>query len=179
MCSLGTLMCQGELLCLLWGWYSPVTYLVSRRKMLKAGTKKFKVNHMYWRTCQNTWLGSKGPWKKNMIQANPSDTNWKTKSTCQLPYLDDVLYRLSWWRENWGIPQRSEWGQRSLQVEAEAGLKHLRRRISRCLRTYQVYRAARFWVFMGVPLLRCWERCDWFRPVTSTTSLWGMLCCCM
>lgn len=55
---------------------------------------------------------------------------------------------------------------------------YLRWATSRCLRTYQVYRAARFCVFMGVPLLRCWERCDWLRPVVSTTSRCGMLCCC-
>ena len=101
------------------------------------------------------------------------------KPTWQLPYICQVPRSPCWWEGNWGTPQGSEWGQRSVLVEAEAGWKHLRLRISRCFRTYQVYRAARFWVFMGVPLLRCWERCDWFRPVTSTTSLWGMLCCCM
>ena len=55
---------------------------------------------------------------------------------------------------------------------------YLRWATSRCLRTYQVYRAARFCVFMGVPLLRCWDRWDWLRPVVSTTSRCGMLCCC-
>lgn len=51
--------------------------------------------------------------------------------------------------------------------------------ISHRFLTYQLYRAALFWFFMGVPLLRCCERWDWFRPVDSTTSLWGRLCCCM
>ena len=122
-------------------------------------------------------LGDRG--RRKWCKSTHCAAALKARSTCQLPYICQVLRRPCWWRGNWGIPQGSELGQRSLLVETEAGWKHLRRRISRCFRTYQVYRAARFWVFIGVPLLRCWERCDWFRPVTSTTSLWGMLCCCM
>lgn len=59
--------------------------------------------------------------------------------------------------------------------------------INKCLRSMtsfllfsnQVYRAALLLVFMGVPLLRCCDRWLWFKPVHSTTSRCGMLCCCM
>ena len=50
-------------------------------------------------------------------------------------------------------------------------LRYSRWLISPCFFTYQLYRDALFWFFMGVPLLRCWERWDWLSPVDSTTSL--------
>ena len=56
---------------------------------------------------------------------------------------------------------------------------YLRSMISFLLFSNQVYKAALLLLFMGVPLLRCWERWLWFSPVHSTTSRCGILCCCM
>ena len=60
-------MDQGEkMLGLLWVQYSAVTYLVSKRKMLEAGTKIFKVCYTHRWACQIDWLGTRASLEKKM-----------------------------------------------------------------------------------------------------------------
>ena len=51
--------------------YSAVTYLVSERKMLEAGTKIFKVCYTHGWACQINWLGTRASWEKKTTEANP------------------------------------------------------------------------------------------------------------
>lgn len=109
---------------------------------------------------------------------------WIGSSSFSYLVLHHKTYRLTSWfgLHVWTLSLKDEYEGPYTHFSQKWGLldipSYSRLAISRCLPTYHVYNAARFWVFIGVPLLRCWDKCDWLSPVVSTTSLWGILCCC-